>query len=53
MKTEIKYLQDHSLRGLLEQVNAQNTTSPNTSILKEDIVQILHEEGTYILVYYK
>lgn len=53
MKTEISYLQDHSLRGLFEQVNTQNSLSPDTPILKEDIIQILHEEDTYILVYYK
>lgn len=53
MKKQIDYLQTHSLRDLLELVNYNNTTYPDNPILKDDIVQILHEEGTYILLYYK
>lgn len=53
MKTEIDYIQAHSLRDLLEAINEWNTKYPNGAILKEDIVQIMREEETYILLYYK
>lgn len=47
------YLQAHSLRELLDQLNKFNEKSPGYPIQKEDIVHIFHEEGTYILIYYK
>lgn len=47
------YLQAHSLRELIEQLNEFNNNNPNNPISKEDIVNIFHEEGIYILLYYK
>lgn len=52
-KSQIDYLQASSLRGLLSQVNGINETYPICPILKEDIVSIMKENDTFILVYYK
>lgn len=52
-KTQVEYLQAHSLRDLLHQLNKYNTTHTNSPILKDDIVDIYKEEGTFILLYYK
>ena len=52
-KTEIGFLESHSLRDLLTQVNRHNVRNPDTPILKEDIVSILKEEDTFIMLYYK
>lgn len=51
-KTTISYIQGHSLWDLLLAVNNYNKDN-NNPILKEDIVNIIKEEGTYILLYYK
>lgn len=53
MKKEIDYIQAHSLRDLLGTINKWNTEHPEEAILKEDIVQIMKWEETYILLYYK
>lgn len=53
MKKEIDYIQAHSLRDLLVTLNDWNSKYPDNVILKEDIVQIMKEEGTFILLYYK
>lgn len=53
MKKEIDYIQAHSLRDLLATINEWNNKYPDAAILKEDIVQIMKEEGTFILLYYK
>lgn len=52
-KIAMGYLQALSLRELLHTINTYNTQNPDIPILKEDIVYILHDEGTYILLYYK
>lgn len=52
MKRQIDYIQAHSLRDLLGAINGYNA-SAECPILKEDIVQLVKEEGTYILLYYK
>lgn len=52
-KTQIDYLESHSLSGLLNQVNEYNKNYPDSAILKDDIVEILKEEDTFILLYYK
>lgn len=52
MKKQIDYLSASSLRGLLQVINECNASS-DTPILKEDIVQIMHEGETFILIYYK
>ena len=52
-KVIMDYLQAHSLRELLALVNTHNINCPNSRILKEDIVNIINEEGTFILLYYK
>lgn len=52
-KNQIDYLQAHSLRDLLNRVNTHNIQCPDCPILKDDIVDILKEEDTFILLYYK
>ena len=52
-KTKIDYIQATSLRGLLDNVNTYNKEYPENAILKEDIVEILKEEGTFIMLYYR
>lgn len=52
-KSQIDYLQSYSLRDLLVKVNKWNDEHPERAILKEDIIQIMKEEGTYILLYYR
>ena len=53
MKTQLNYLQAHSLRDLIDVVNRYNSINAGHPILRDDIAQILKEEGTYILLYYK
>lgn len=52
-KTKIDYIQATSLRKLLDNVNTYNEEYPENAILKEDIVEILKEEGTFIMLYYR
>lgn len=52
-KTKIDYIQATSLRKLLDNVNTYNKEFPESAILKEDIVKILKEEGTFIMLYYR
>lgn len=52
-KKHLTYIQASSLRELIERVNTFNHYSPEKSILKDDIVEILKEEGTFILLYYE
>lgn len=52
-KTRIDYMQATSLRELLDNVNTHNKEYPENAILKEDIVEILKEEGTFIMLYYR
>lgn len=52
-KTRIDYMQATSLRELLDNVNTYNKEYPENAILKEDIVEILKEEGTFIMLYYR
>lgn len=42
----LSVLQAHSLRELVDQANDQG-------VLKEDIVNVLQDEGTWFLLYYK
>jgi hypothetical protein len=46
-------MQATSLRELLDNVNIHNKEYPENAILKEDIVKILKEEGTFIMLYYR
>lgn len=52
-KTRVDYMQATSLRELLDNVNIHNKEYPENAILKEDIVRILKEEGTFIMLYYR
>lgn len=51
-KEHVDVLQGHSLRDIVTQVNHYNDHTP-APILKEDIVSLFHEEGTWFLIYYK
>lgn len=48
----IDVLQALSLRDLVTQINTRNSKT-SSKILREDIVDILKDEGTYFLLYYK
>lgn len=52
-KTSIAFIQAHTVSELISTVNTYNTSNPQSPILKEDIVDIMNDEGTYILLYYK
>lgn len=52
-KKQLDFMQCHSLRGLIGMVNQHNENNPSSPILKEDVVEILKEEETFILLYYK
>lgn len=52
-KTQVDFIQSHSLRDILLTLNKYNEDYPDAPILKEDIVTIFKEEDTFILVYYK
>lgn len=52
-KTRVDYMQATSLRELLDNVNTHNKEYPENAILKGDIVRILKEEGTFIMLYYR
>jgi len=52
-KTQIGYLLAHSIRELLAQVNTHNDNCPDSLILKDDIVDIVRDGDSYILLYYK
>lgn len=53
MKRHLDFMQSHSLRELIARVNNYNENNPSSPILKEDVVEILKEEETFILLYYK
>lgn len=52
-KTELSYIQANSLSNILAIVNKLNRDSPDSPILKDDIVQIMKNGEDYILLYYK
>lgn len=52
-KIQMDYIQASSLRELLNKVNSHNSEYPECAILKEDIVEILKEEETFIMLYYR
>lgn len=52
-KTSIAFIQAHTISELISIVNTYNANNPQCPILKEDIVKIMNEEGTHILLYYK
>lgn len=51
VKKTLTVLQSHSLRDIVDAVNAQNRT--DHPILREDIVTLLKEDETYFMLYYK
>lgn len=51
-KTHLDVLQSESLRDIVGQVNSINDQRP-APILKEDIVKIFNDGGTWFLIYYK
>lgn len=53
VKRQLTVLQDHSLRGLLQQVNVINSGNEEDWILKDDIVEIIREDETFFLVYFR
>lgn len=52
-KTSIDFIQAHTLSELLSIINNHNINNPQSPITKEDIVTIMKEEGTHILLYFK
>lgn len=54
-KTRLEVIQANSLRELVETVNSINKNADNDSgkmIVKEDIVSLLKDNDTFLLVYY-
>lgn len=51
-KSHIDYIQACSIRELLETINWHNVKYPENAILREDIVEILKEGETFIMLYY-
>lgn len=51
VKDTLAVLQSHSLRDIVDAVNANNKAG--NPILREDIVSLLKEDETYFLLYYK
>lgn len=52
-KTTIDFIQAHTVSELISTINTHNANNSLNPILKEDIVDIINDEGTYILLYYK
>lgn len=52
-KTTVAFIQAHTISELISTINTYNASNPQSPILKEDIVDIINDEGTYILLYYK
>lgn len=52
-KTTLDFIQSHTLSAVLSTVNTYNGNNPQSPILKEDIVDIINDGGTYILLYYR
>lgn len=46
MERRMECIQSDSVRGLVEKVNA-------AKVRKEDIVQVMHLPGQYVVLYYK
>lgn len=53
VKSQIDFIEGHSLRDVIRKVNLYNLHHENNKILKEDVVQMIKEEDTYVLLYYK
>ena len=51
-KHELAIIQSHTLRGIVDAVNKINTSSEE-KILKEDIVEIVHQNDFFFLLYYR
>lgn len=52
-KITLSVLQANSLRGLIDQVNANNHDKNEKKILKDDIVDIINIHDNFFLLYYK
>lgn len=52
-KITLSVLQANSLRGLIDQVNANNHDKNERKILKDDIVDIINIHDNFFLLYYK
>lgn len=52
-KSEMDYIDAISLSELVYKVNKYNDENSDNPILKEDIVQIMKEGETFIMLYYK
>lgn len=53
VKQELAGISSFSIRGIVDAVNANNADDTKKKILKEDIVTVLKERDSYILLYYK
>lgn len=53
VKSQIDFIEGHSLRDVIRKVNLYNLHHEDNEILKEDIVQVIKEEDTYVLLYYR
>ena len=53
VKQELAGISSFSIRGIVDAVNANNADDTKKKILKEDIVTVLKERDSFILLYYK
>ena len=53
VKQELAVISSFSIRGIVDAINANNSDDTRKKILKEDIVTVLKERDSFILLYYK
>lgn len=53
VKQELAGISSFSIRGIVDAINANNADDTKKKILKEDIVTVLKERDSFILLYYK
>ena len=53
VKQELAVISSFSIRGIVDAINANNSDDTRKKILKEDIVTVLKEMDSFILLYYK
>jgi histone H3/H4 len=53
VKQELAVISSFSIRGIVDAINANNADDTRKKILKEDIVTVLKERDSFILLYYK
>jgi hypothetical protein len=53
IKQELAVLSSFSIRDIVNAINKNNADDSNQKILREDIVSIIKERDTFMLLYFK